>query len=104
MLNEKAVNVPGFGIFSFYYDFQDCGYIGKRVFRKPVFHLSDSFSRCFGVVFPPMKSSGSIPIQSVSFSRISALAGVSRDEVQLSLKDVIRGIGESTRFGINYSL
>lgn len=105
LLSGKACLVPGLGIFSFYYDVRDTGSTGKKIHRRCVFHLAESFTKGFGIhTSSNIPSSGGIPIETIPICEIAKAGNVNRDAAQESIRDIIRTVGENIQLSCPVSV
>ena len=95
LLQNKAVNLPGLGLFSLQCRTLDLGNNGKLSATRPIFVLSDKFATTYGVIYSKVHASGDIPVVPLNYAVISVETGFSRDTVETCFKELLGGFSRN---------
>ncbi|KAL5261389.1 hypothetical protein ACHWQZ_G007179 [Mnemiopsis leidyi] len=89
LVDRKAVNFPGLGLFSVLRKKIDIGNNGKLWVQRPIFILSEKFAQTHGITYTKYQSAGEIPVIQLNFAMLAAEAGFERDLVEICIKEMI---------------
>ena len=102
LIDRKAVNFPGLGLFSVLRKKIDVGNNGKLWVQRPIFILSEKFAQTHGIIYTKYQSAGEIPVIQLNYAMLAAEAGFERDLVEICIKEMIGAFARtvnSTRKG-----
>eukprot|EP01116_Phalansterium_solitarium_P019722 TRINITY_DN5615_c0_g2_i2.p1 TRINITY_DN5615_c0_g2~~TRINITY_DN5615_c0_g2_i2.p1 ORF type:complete len:548 (+),score=240.86 TRINITY_DN5615_c0_g2_i2:117-1760(+) len=105
LLTRKACNFPNFGLFSLSISKVDLARPDAKSSVTPTFAVASQFTQAAGIA--TKKSPGApntLPVSQLNVTRIALEAGVSRDQVDTSLKALLRTIHEAVRGGSRVSI
>jgi len=89
LIQQKAVNISGLGMFSVLKRQLDLGNNGMLCVQRPIFILSEKFAKTHNVTFTKYLSAGEIPVVQLNYAVISLDIGYKRETVEICIKEVI---------------
>ena len=95
LLDRKAVNFPGIGLFSVLRKKIDIGNNGKLWVQRPVFILSEKFAQTHGVIYTKYQSAGEIPVIQLNYAMLATQTDFERDLVEVCIKEMIGAFARS---------
>lgn len=89
LLQNKAVNMAGLGMFSVLKRSLDLGSDRRVYVQRPIFVLSEKFAKLHGITYAKYQSPGEIPVVQLNLAVISMELGVDRDVVDTCIRELI---------------
>ncbi|CAB3978852.1 Hypothetical predicted protein [Paramuricea clavata] len=96
MGNQKGVNIPGLGSFTFSQRNLDMGH-GRQVIvvQRPVFQLAEKFAQTHALNYTKHYVTGQIPILPLNFTVIASDLPYPREVVESCVKEVLQAVSRS---------
>lgn len=95
MNQQKGVNIPGLGTFTFSQKKLDVGNNKYILIQRPVFSLSEKFAQTHGLHTTKHHVSGQIPVVQLNYSQLSFDSPYDRDAVEACVKEVLGALQRS---------
>ncbi|XP_063675495.1 coiled-coil domain-containing protein 81-like isoform X2 [Bolinopsis microptera] len=89
LLQNKAVNMTGLGMFSVLKRSLDLGSDRRVYVQRPIFVLSEKFAKLHGITYAKYQSPGEVPVVQLNLAAISMEIGVDRDVVDTCIRELI---------------
>lgn len=106
LVQQKAVNIPGLGLFSLLKRKLDIGNNSKLYVQRPVFVVSEKFAQLHGITYTKYQSLGPIPVVQLNYAAVATDSGHAREFVEVAVKELIgafsRTINKSNRGNLTF--
>ena len=89
LVQQKAVNITGLGMFSVLKRKLDIGNNGKLCVQRPIFVLSEKFAQTHGIKYTKYQSLGEVPVIQLNYAAIATDLGIERSVVEICMKELI---------------
>lgn len=99
LLLKKAVNFPNFGIFTLNISKVDLARSVAKETVQPTYIAASQFTQAAGIPAKKNPIQNQLPVTQLNVTRISLESGLSRDQVDTSLKAILRAMQEAVRNG-----
>eukprot|EP00771_Trimastix_marina_P000939 gnl/Trimastix_PCT/1974.p1 GENE.gnl/Trimastix_PCT/1974~~gnl/Trimastix_PCT/1974.p1 ORF type:complete len:799 (+),score=238.82 gnl/Trimastix_PCT/1974:163-2397(+) len=104
MESKKAVNIPSFGVFSFFVEQIYVGTLGYVTSYLPVFQLSEKFSQTHHIVCKKARMTASLPQVVLNYSHLASSVGMRKDAVSKGVSLVFHTLADVVRRGDSVQL
>lgn len=104
LIQQKAVNMPGLGMFSVLQCRLDLGNNRSLVVQRPIFMLAEKFAKTHALTSTKYQSSGEIPVVQLNFAVISMEMGLERDVVEICIKEILSAFNRAVNTRKNVDL
>lgn len=104
LIQQKAVNMPGLGMFSVLQCRLDLGNNRSLVVQRPIFMLAEKFAKTHALTSTKYQSSGEIPVIQLNFAVISMEMGIDRDVVEICIKEILSAFNRAVNTRKNVDL
>jgi len=89
LVQRKAVNIHGLGMFSILKRNLDIGNNGKLCIQRPIFVLSEKFAQTHVLRYTKYQSLGEVPVTQLNYAEIATDLGIDRNVVEVCIKELI---------------
>ncbi|CAH1800322.1 unnamed protein product [Owenia fusiformis] len=90
MGQQKGVNVPGLGIFTFTQKKLEIGNNKYILIQRPVFQVSEKFAQTHGLNYTKYHISGTIPVVQLNYAALSFESPFDRETVESCVREVLQ--------------
>ncbi|ESO84113.1 hypothetical protein LOTGIDRAFT_229612 [Lottia gigantea] len=95
MSQQKGVNIPNLGVFTFSQKKLDIGNNKFVLIQRPVFNISEKFAQTHGLHFTKYYVPGQIPVVPLNYSSLSYESPFDRDTVESCIRETLNAVNRA---------